>query len=79
MQNLLPPLKLASLLNDVLGVNSVGFYGPFQVCVHVASLVFSAHLPTKVWLKPFSSRKSLVGLDLVPFPWYMEQPLSGAS
>lgn len=35
MQNLLLPLKLASLPNEVLEVNSVRFYGPFQVCVHV--------------------------------------------
>lgn len=68
MQNLLLPLKLASLHDDVLEVNSVWFLWPVSGVCTRASLVFSAHLPTGVWLKPFSSRKSLVGLDLVPFP-----------
>lgn len=61
------PLKLASPSNNVLGVNSLQFCGPLQVCVH-EHLVFSTHLPTSVWPLPFSSRKILIGLDMVLFP-----------
>lgn len=52
----------------MLGVNSLWFCAPFQVCLFTCvSLVFSAHLPTRVWLKLFPLRKTLTGLDMVPF------------